>query len=388
MSNSQTNPSDISLSQLFSYPFRIFSVSLALFAVLAVPLWVGELTGLLHLPLGLPGFFWHQHEMLFGFLSAAIAAFLLTAVCVWTGTERTHGAPLLGLWLVWLGGRLLMGFGEGLPIWLINGGGLLFLPLVMLDAAWRIWGARQYRQVVILLVLLLLWIMQAGFLLSYNEAFSAGGLLMAMTLAGIIGGRITPAFSTGWLRQQGMAEPGISVVPVLDRMFVAAMIILLLLPLAGYQWWAGLVAVPASVLMFARLFGWKGWLVMSNPLLWILHISLLWIAVALVLLAGHQLLGWPEGAWIHAAGLGVIGSLVLGVIARVCLGHTGRALVLPRGMVLAFVAMQVATVIRVVTAFGLLDWSFGVSVSAVLWVVAYLIFLIRYTGILMRPRQA
>ena len=94
-----------SVGQLFAYPFRIFFLSMTVLALAAIPLWVMQVNGVISLPLAMPGLFWHQHEMLFGFLSAAIAGFLLTAVCVWTQTERTHGFRLVLLWGVWLAGR-------------------------------------------------------------------------------------------------------------------------------------------------------------------------------------------------------------------------------------------------------------------------------------------
>jgi uncharacterized protein involved in response to NO len=375
-----------SFGQLFSYPFRIFFLSLAVLGVIAVPLWIGVIMGALDLPLALPGLFWHQHEMLFGFLSAAIAGFLLTAVCVWTNTERLHGARLFGLWLVWLAGRLLLAGGEGLPVALVQAVNLAFLPLVMVDAGWRVWRARQHRQLTILLVLGLLWGMQAGFVLTLNPMFISGGLIMAMALAGIIGGRITPAFSTGWLRQQGLDASAVKVMPRLDMLFLASMIVLLALFLSGNQWGTGLVALVSALLMLARLVGWKGWLVAGNSLLGILHVSLLWIPISLVLLAGDQWFGWPGGAWTHAAGLGVIGSLVLGVIARVSLGHTGRALVLPRGMVVALVAIQLAAIVRVVTAFAGIEWALGIWLSGTLWVLSYFLFLVLYGGVLTKPR--
>ncbi|MCK2149883.1 NnrS family protein [Marinobacter alexandrii] len=385
----QTNTSTItglSLGQPFSYPFRIFFISLAALGVIAIPLWLSLASGALHLPLAMPGVFWHQHEMLFGFLSAAIAGFLLTAVCVWTNTKRTHGARLFGLWSIWLAGRVLLAGGAELPDVLVHLVNLAFLPLVMLDVGWRIWRARQYRQLMILLVLGLFWGMQISFVLTVNPIYISGGLVMAMALSGIIGGRITPAFSSGWLRQQGRDALVVKVVPRLDVLSLVALVVLLGLFLAGSKWGGGLSALVAAFLMVVRLLGWKGWLVASNPLLAILHISLLWIPVSLVLLAGNQLLGWPGGAWAHAAGLGVIGSLVLGVMARVSLGHTGRALVLPRGMVFAFVAIQIAALARVVTAFGVVDWTIGVWISGMLWIMAYALFLVQYTGILMRPR--
>lgn len=375
-----------SVSQLFSYPFRIFFLSMTVLAIVAIPLWVLEVTGTVRLPLAMPGLFWHQHEMLFGFLSAAIAGFLLTAVCVWTQTERTHGSLLVGLWGVWLAGRLLLAFGGNLPEWLVQGVNLAFLPLVMIDAGWRVWKARQKRQVMILVVLGLLWLMQIGFVTRLDMSFSYGALIMAMALISIIGGRITPAFSAGWLRQRGGNAEAVKMIPALDMAAVFSMILLMASLITGWQTVTAMLAVVAAVLMLVRLANWKGWLVRSEPLLWILHLSILWVPVALLLLAGSLLAGWPSNAWTHAAGTGAVGCLILGVIARVSLGHTGRPLVLPKGMVLAFVAVQLAAVIRVVTAFDVIPWHPGIGTSTALWVIAYLIFLVRYTGVLASPR--
>lgn len=375
-----------SVSQLFSYPFRIFFLSMTVLAIVAIPLWVLEVTGTVRLPLAMPGLFWHQHEMLFGFLSAAIAGFLLTAVCVWTQTERTHGSLLVGLWGVWLAGRLLLAFGGNLPEWLVQGVNLAFLPLVMIDAGWRVWKARQKRQVMILVVLGLLWLMQIGFVTRLDMSFSYGALIMAMALISIIGGRITPAFSAGWLRQRGGNAEAVKMIPALDMATLFSMILLMASLVTGWQTVTAVLAVVAAALMLARLANWRGWLVRSEPLLWILHLSILWVPVALLLLAGSLLAGWPSNAWTHAAGTGAVGCLILGVIARVSLGHTGRPLVLPKGMVLAFVAVQLAAVVRVVTAFDVIPWHPGIGTSTALWVIAYLIFLVRYTGVLASPR--
>jgi len=85
-------------------------------------------------------------------------------------------------------------------------------------------------------------------------------------------------------------------------------------------------------------------------------------------------------------GLGAMGGLILGVISRVALGHTGRALTLPAWLPTAFVLIHVSAVLRVITAFDGLGWQAGVSLSGVLWFAAFAIYLYRYTGILSRPR--
>ncbi|MGB1837690.1 NnrS family protein [Marinobacter adhaerens] len=375
-----------SVSQLFSYPFRIFFLSMTVLAIAAIPLWVMQVNGVISLPLAMPGLFWHQHEMLFGFLSAAIAGFLLTAVCVWTQTERTHGFRLVLLWGVWLAGRLLLATGAELPYWLVQGVNLAFLPLVMVDAGWRIWHARQKRQLMIMVVLGLLWLMQIGFVTRLEMAFSYGALIMAMALISIIGGRITPAFSTGWLRQRGLDSTAVKTVPALDMATVFSLILLMASLVTGWQTVTGVLALLSGVLMLVRLAGWKGWLVRQEPLLWILHLSILWVPVSLFLLAGTLFAGWPSNAWSHAAGTGAVACLILGVIARVALGHSGRPLVLPKGMVLAFVAIHLAALIRVLTAFEIIPWHPGIGSSTLLWLFAFGMFLYRYTGILASPR--
>jgi len=376
----------VSVSQLFSYPFRIFFLSMTVLALAVIPLWVMQVNGVISLPLAMPGLFWHQHEMLFGFLSGAIAGFLLTAVCVWTQTERTHGFRLVLLWGVWLAGRVLLATGADLPFWLVQGVNLAFLPLVMVDAGWRIWHARQKRQLMIMVVLGLLWLMQIGFVTRLDMAFSYGALIMAMALISIVGGRITPAFSTGWLRQRGLDSNAVKTIPALDMATVFSLILLMASLVTGWQTVTGLLALLSGGLMLVRLAGWKGWLVRQEPLLWILHLSILWVPVALFLLAGTLFAGWPSNAWSHAAGTGAVACLILGVISRVALGHSGRPLVLPKGMVFAFVAIHLAALVRVLTAFEIIPWHPGIGGSALLWLVAFGIFLYRYTTILASPR--
>ena len=372
---------------VFAYPFRIFFLSAAALAVLVVPAWLALLMHPAPAPLAFAPLHWHQHEMLFGFLHAAIAGFLLTAVCNWTGTERLHGAPLAALWLVWLLGRVAMAAGAGAPGWLAHGIDLAFLPLVMLDAGRRIWHARQQRQLILLAVLAALWAMELGFHLEPAGPYARGALLAAMLLMLVIGGRITPAFSGNWLRSRGGDPARIEVKPWLERLTLGAVAAVLVTQLirapAGM---AALAAALAAAASLVRLGFWRGWLVREEPLLWILHLALAWIPVALLLLAASELGYVPSTAWVHAAGAGAMGSLILGVMARVALGHTGRPLRLPPGMTTALALILAAGVARVLTTLQWLPWRAGLVLAAVLWVAAFALFLLRYAPILMGPR--
>lgn len=372
---------------ILASPFRVFFLSLALWAVVGVLLWMPQIMGLWQLPLVLDPLAWHRHEMLFGFLSPAIAGFLLTAVCVWTDTERLHGSPLLALALVWLAGRLLMLLGAGLPDVLVIAVNLLFLPLVMLDAGWRIWRARQKRHAIVLVAVGAIWLAQAAFLLLNPVTAVPAALMGAALLMLVIGGRITPAFSAGWMRMHGGDPSQIRIYPWLETVTVGSLLALFALTLIGAgSVWIIAVALLAALASGGRLLAWQGWLVRAEPLLWILHVSLLWIPIALLLLAGAEAGWWPATVWYHALGIGAMGGLILGVISRVSLGHAGRSLVLPQGMVAAFVLIHAGALVRVITALGGLPWQAGVSATSLLWTFAFVLFLWKYAVILTTPR--
>lgn len=380
-------PMKPSLAQLFAYPFRIFFASATLLALLAIPAWLAMLLGGWQPPTLLAAVHWHQHELLFGFLHAAIAGFLLTAVCVWTNTDRTHGLRLATLWAVWLAGRTAMLVGADWPSWLAHALDLSFLPLVMLDAGWRIWKAHQRRHLLILIVLGALWLMEISFHVQPSGPGARGAMLMAMTLMLVIGGRITPAFTTNWLRLNGGDPAAVRSLPWLELAVPASMLLLLALVLASApDKVLAAVAAVAALAAGVRLLLWKGWRARREPLLWILHLALAWIPLALLLFAASAL-GWvAPTTWLHAAGAGAMGSLILGVMSRVALGHTGRPLVLPAGMVWAFAAVLLAGAVRVATALQWLPWRAGLETSAVLWLAAYGWFALRYWRVLASPR--
>lgn len=371
----------------FAYPFRIFFLSLGVLAVTVVPLWLGMLLAGLSVPTHLPALQWHQHEMLFGLLEAAIAGFLLTAVCSWTDSERMHGMPLVGLWLVWLAARLLETLGAGIDARLVLAVDLAFLPLVMLDAGLRIWKARQHRQLLVLGVLAALWATHIGFHLAPAAHFLDGALVIAMTLMLVIGGRITPAFSRNWLRLQGTDVQPVGESFLIERLVLILMVALLMAVLADApRFVRAALALLASIVTTIRLLRWRGWRVRREPLLWILHLSLAWIPIALLLMSGNAAGCVSRSAWVHAVALGAMASLILGVMSRVALGHTGRILVLPAPMRIAFFAIVGASVVRVSTALGLVPWRPGIEVAGMLWCAAFALFELCYAGILVRPR--
>ncbi len=373
------------LVQLFSYPFRVFFLSAAAWALLSMVLWLGQLNGAVELPLAYSPLVWHRSEMLFGLLNPAIAGFLLTAVCVWTNSERLHGRALALLWLVWLAGRVVgVALGEHCTAYavLVNA---LFLPLVMVDAGRRIVAVKQWRQTPLLVVLGLLWFCQWAAL-----AWPAGrwfdlSLLLVAVLMLVVGGRITPAFTGNWLRQHRSGAMSVSR-PRLERLLLPLAALLLLAVAAD---WVVLIAPLATTLACVtlwRLYGWRGWLAASEPLLWMLHLSLAWVPLALLLLASQQWLGLPSLAWQHALGIGAMAGLIVAAMTRVALGHTGRPLSLPRFMLAGYWLVQLAVVTRLAGVFGWLAWTPAVVLAAVSWIGVFSLYLLRYGRLLGQPR--
>lgn len=372
--------------QLYAYPFRMFFLSTALWAVVAVVVWILQIVGETSFSLAYPPLSWHRHEMLFGIVNAAIAGFLLTAVSVWTKTNRTHGMRLGLLWLVWAAGRILSVTGGETSELLCTIINLIFMPLVILDAGGRIFISKQWRHLVVVFVLLMIWLMQTGLLIYGYTAFRDGGLIMVAMLMLLIGGRITPAFSANWLRNVGIKENRITSNAMLEISLMVTLVVLLVAILSGFSPVVAIAASVATLLSLIRVMLWRPWLVGAEPLLWILHLSLFWIPVSFALLAGSYLFNWPPVAWQHALGIGGVGGLILGVMTRVSLGHTGLALQLPVGMVAAYLFIQASSLIRIFTAFEIISWRWGICLAAATWILAFLMFIFRYLSILCSPR--
>ena len=375
------------LKQLFSYPFRIFFLSTGLIGVVLIPAWLVVLWQVHPRVLAVPGLFWHQHEMTVGFLNAAIAGFLLTAVCNWTNTEPVTGKRLLGLWLVWLAGRVMLAVGAEAPV-LTAVVDLAFLPLVMLIMGARVWRARQTRQLVVLAVLGGLWLLDLLFHWHGDPRYLNALVLLAAVLILVIGGRITPAFSRNWLHRMGMGAQHVQSWPPLDYLALAASAALVLGEALA---WSGApvmaLAWLAALATGLRLVLWRGWMVRGEPLLWVLHLGHLWVVAGFALRALAEQGLVASTVWVHALGPGAMATMVLGVMTRVALGHTGRELRLPPGVVSCYVLISLAALIRVLAGMEWIGWHVGLWGSAIFWTLAFARFCIFYWPILTQPRK-
>lgn len=371
---------------LYASPFRIFFISSALWAVLSIPLWILIINGKLPFDTLWHPQLWHPRSLLFGVLNPAIAGFLLTAVCVWTQTERLHGRPLILLWLVWFVGRLFGTFDLGLPGSFIITVDNLFLLLVIVDASKRVWQKRQTRQLAIMVPLALLWLYQIYFEISGHMNAFKSCLIITAALMLAVGARIVPAFTSNWLRQKRQLDLELdSPQPVQWTLGIVLLGLVILFSL-DHTPGVATIAILAAALSLILILPWRFWLVLSEPLLWILHLSLLWLPISFVLLAGHHLFHWPATAWQHVLGIGAMGGLIMGVITRVSLGHSGRDLQLPKGITSAYLLIQLSVISRLLVLFQWLPWKMGVIFSGSCWVLAFALFVWSYAGILWQPR--
>ncbi len=372
---------------LFALGFRPFFLAASIYAVLLMGLWLVVLQG--HLSLGaLPPPVWHGHEMLFGFAVAVIAGFLLTAAQNWTGIPMPSGRPLAALFLLWLAGRL--GFlVPGLPVGLVALVDLSFLPLLALALALPIHRAKQLHNYPFPVLLLTLTAANA---LVHLEALgwtssARLGLYLAtyviVAIMVIMGGRVIASFTDNKLgtcaRRWNLIE---RLVPAVT---LAALIAALIAPASLVT---ALLAAIAATVHGIRLAGWytrKYWAV---PLLWMLHLGYAWITLGFALLA-LSAAGMSAAAVsaLHAFTAGGVGVLTLGMMARVSLGHTGHPLEPAPVMTLAFVAINLAALIRVVLPlFFPAAYASGMVIAGLIWMAAFGVFVVVYASKLLRPR--
>lgn len=378
---------------LLAYAFRPFFLLCALYAVLLMLGWSLWLSGVVELPVRWPAVYWHSHEMLFGFVTAAIAGFLLTAMTNWTGAPPLKGAGLLALVLLWLAGRIVMGLSAWInPLW-VAAVDLAFLPLLATYVARILLGHGNRRNMIMVVILALLWVanllmhlgqLQPSVWLVRQGEWLALNLITLMMV--VIAGRITPAFTANWIRLQG-GNPE-QVIRSAKTDLWAILSVALLIPLtlgSAPEPIVALTALLAGLINAYRLYQWRGWKVCREPLLWILHLGYLWIVLALILRAATPL-GLTDSLWQHLLGVGAMGTLILGIMTRVAMGHTGRPLKLVRFGLLIYCGILLAAVLRLLAAASLIHYTAGVLASAACWIAAFSLFLLAYWPILSRPR--
>ena len=372
---------------LWRLGFRAFFLAGAVFALLAIALWALALQGAVSL-VAVPGgmLAWHRHEMPFGFALAIIAGFLLTAVQNWTGRPGLSGRPLIALFGLWLAARLA--WFVPVPPAILIGLQLAFVGLFIAQMARQLISARQRNNYPILLVLALLALCQsltlAGLAQGDDDLQRRGALaalwLIAVLLS-LIGGRVIPFFTQRGLGRIEAFAPH----PWQDRALLLGGVLAAALNASGYglqaQPWLATLFVGLATLHGLRLWRWYLPGIWRVPLLWSLHLAYAWLLLATLGMAAWHL-GWLPQASLasHALAVGAMGGLILAMMARVSLGHTGRPLQPPRAMAWAFALLNLGALLRV-AAGG--DWLW---LAALCWGMAFALFSLNYAPMLCRAR--
>ncbi len=384
----------LAIPPLFRLAFRPLFLGGTLFSIIAIGWWVHFwLNPFDWAPYGGPTW-WHGHEMLFGFGAAIVVGFLLTAVQTWTGVTGLRGKPLAALALIGLLGRLLLAFGSGLPGWLVATGDIAFLLFAAIAMAYPVIKAKQWSNLMFVPMLLTLALLNA---VSHWGAITGqpqlamqslhGTIILFTLIIAVLGGRVIPSFTanaTGCKK----AQP----IKWLETVSIISIILSLVIAFIGYaNVPSALLFIVSSVAALAngrRFLRWGFQYSWSEPLLWSLHLAYVFIPLGFVLLALHSV-GLMENtsAALHSFTVGAIGGLILAMISRVTLGHTGRPLKPHSLVAVAYTFILLAAIIRVVLSAWLpelADW--GIGIAGGLWILAYTIYIYFYAPMLLTTR--
>jgi uncharacterized protein involved in response to NO len=377
----------------FRGSFRPFFFGGAVWAVIALALWLGSLLAGLQLPSGLDALSWHRHEMLFGFVGAVIAGFLLTAIPNWTGRLPIAGIPLAALAALWLTARLALLWSASVGIGIAALLDIGFFVVLAGVAGREVLAARNRNVPVVGLVLLFAVADAADYagaigLIRDSEAGFRAGIALVVMMISLIGGRIVPSFTRNWMSKQGITghlpnQPG-----RYDLLTLAATALALATwVLAPTSQPAGWALALAGLLQAVRLVRWRGWRTARDPLVLVLHVGYAWIPAGLVLLA-WSILGTavPRTAAIHALTAGAMATMILAVMTRASLGHTGRALAASPATVVIFLLVTAGAIVRVGASLGGLDYRMGLMIAGASWGGAFLLFAAAYAPVLFRSR--
>lgn len=370
---------------LWRLGFRPFYLLAAAFAATAVPAWLLAYLGLL--PQGPVDLLWHTHEMVFGFAVAVVAGFLLTAIQTWTGLATPHGRSLQMLVLLWLAGRCAALGAPPLLYALVDVAFLFVVAGVILRLLLR---ANNRRNLPICGVVTLLGVCNLGFHLALNGVLALsplvpihGAILLLVLLVAVIGGRVGPMFT-----RNGAPGSQPRNLPRLDQASIAAIALAALCWLAAAPGWAiALAGIAAALLNGARLVLWDPLSTLRMPLLWSFHLSYALLVAGLLALglAGIGVVG--GSAALHLLAAGAMSGMIGAMITRTARGHTGRPLKAGGAEIAMFALLPLAVAARL--AANLFDAparGHALALSAALWSLAFVVYLLRYGPWLARPR--
>jgi uncharacterized protein involved in response to NO len=377
---------------LLSYGFRPFFLFGAIYAGLAVLVWLPMFNGELELLTDFSPVDWHVHEMLYGYLPAVVTGFLLTAIPNWTGRLPIQGKPLLVLVSVWVAGRVCVTVSAEIGWLLAAIIDVSFLALVVAATTREIVTGKNWRNLrVVGLVTLLL----AGNIAFHIEAHVRGaaeygariGIAAIVLLIVVIGGRIIPSFTRNWLARE---NPGRLPAPFarFDVAVIGCSAATLALwtaqPLGRVT--AAALAVMA-VLNIVRLARWAGDRTWRDRLVLILHVGYAFVPLGLLLATATALDIVIPSAGIHAWTVGAAGTMTLAVMTRASLGHTGNALTASAVTQAIYAAIVIAAFARICSALEPAWGELLLYITAFAWCVAFFGFAASFGPMLVGRRR-
>ena len=377
---------------LFSYGFRPFFFFGSIYAGAIVLVWLPAFYGKLQLSTAFVPRDWHVHEMLFGYIAAVVAGFLLTAVPNWTGRLPLQGRPLVLLFSTWVAGRIAVSISAWIgwgPAAAIDS---LFLVLLAAVAAREIVAGRKWSNLKIVAIVGLL---AAGNLAFHLEAHlsglaeyaTRGGIAIVIILIALIGGRIIPSFTRNWLERQTpghMPSPfgRFDVVTMAVTVFVLALWVVLPLDRT-----TGGLLLACGFMHIVRLVRWTGYRTFADRLVLILHVAYAFIPAGFILSALSALDLIAPSAGLHAWTGGAIGTMTLAVMSRATLGHTGRRLEASPATHLIYASVVVAALARVCAVLEGNHTGALLVVAGIAWAAAFLGFAAAYSMAFWSPRR-
>jgi len=377
---------------VFANGFRPFFLLSATFAALAIALWLPEFYGDIAIRTAFTPVAWHIHEMLFGYLVAAMTGFLLTAIPNWTGRLPIQGPPLMLLAALWFAGRAIVSISERtgwIAAMMVD---CSFLLTVFLVIVREIVGGKNLKNLKVAVIVGLLAISNIAF---HIEAHRSGapdystraGIAGMLLLVMVIGGRIIPSFTHNWLARQ---LPGR--MPIAFNRFDIAVILVSAVALLAWIFFpeaktTAEVSALAGILQFVRLVRWAGERTWPDRLVLVLHVAYLFVPAGFLLLSASIIFEIPRSAAVHAWTVGAMATLTLAVMTRATLGHTGHALKANAGTQIVYGAVVLAALARVAAAIFGSQSDALLHLSALAWLAAFAGFIVVFGPMLIQRRE-
>lgn len=379
---------------IFSYGFRPFFLAAGIYAILPLIPWALFLSGNFDPEIPLQS--WHAHEMLFGFVAAAISGFLLTAIPNWTNTSPLTGSGLKKLFLFWLSGRIAFWLFLIFPHPIF--GYLLFLDLLLpiaqgIRITRIITSTGNKRNLIFIGIMSVLAMANLLVILDLNNITNntaqIGAILapnIIMIMIAVVGGRVTPNFTRSYLQQQNI-KANIRTFPIIEKLAIGLLalnaVIDIIIPHSTTSYTIALIACAIHTIRFSQ---WESLKTLNDPIVWILHLGYAWLVVTLFLKGAEGFMDIPYNLYLHAFTVGAVGTYILGIMTRATLGHTGRPLQVSTTIRVAYLFILTAATIRIMTPFYTEFYTSGMMLTTALWVGAFALYLWVYVPILTSPR--